>query len=243
MYPAPVLNAAEMFSWWHFSLSTNCLSLKCCVVIPIPKRRDLLLRMGGRNAQENNLFEDVSTGFMNNDSLSDLSSKVQFRWYDNAENVLSPWGGSCFSGGVLLFPHYCHAVPEALCQSCCAAACECWGWWRSDPGGSLCFVLVYSWILDICFPFFQHLISHGAVLLRSWEPEGQSLLPGTLIWFFSHLVFFHLVRINPQVHYVYLPSDCQCDNWLSTVWGCKMNLSFCTLEVEMVQVYFFFPAQ
>lgn len=126
-YPAPVLNAAEMFSWRHFSLSTNCLSLKCCVVIPIPKRRGLLLRMGERNAQENNLFEDVSPGFMNDDSLSYLSSKVQFRWYDNAENVLSPWGGSCFSGGVLLFPHYCNAVPEALCQSCCAAACECWG--------------------------------------------------------------------------------------------------------------------
>lgn len=153
-YPAPVLNAAEMFSWWHFSLSTNCLSLKCCVVIPIPRRRGLLLRMKGRNAQENNLFENVSTGFMNNDSLLDLSSKVQFWWYDNAENVFSPWGGSCFSGVVLLFPHYCNAVPEALCQSCCAAACECWGWWRSDPGGSPCFVLVYSWILDICFLFF-----------------------------------------------------------------------------------------
>lgn len=45
---------------------------------------------GGRNAQENNLFEDVSTGFMNNDSLLDLSFKVQFRWYDYAENVSSP---------------------------------------------------------------------------------------------------------------------------------------------------------
>lgn len=94
---------------------------------PHPKEESSLLRMGVRNAQENNLFADVSTGFMNDDSLPYLSSKVQFRWYDNAESVLSHWGGSCFSGGVLLFPHYCNAAPEALCQSCCAAACECWG--------------------------------------------------------------------------------------------------------------------
>lgn len=46
-YPTPVLNAAEMFSWCHFSLSTNCLLLKCYDVIPILKRRDLLLRVGG----------------------------------------------------------------------------------------------------------------------------------------------------------------------------------------------------
>lgn len=78
-YPTPVLNAAEMFSWCHFSLSTNCLLLKCYDVIPILKRRDLLLRVGGgKHAQENNLFEDVSGGFMNNDSLSDLSFKMQF---------------------------------------------------------------------------------------------------------------------------------------------------------------------
>ena len=81
--------------------------------------------MEGKHAQENDLFEDVSTGFMSNDSLSDLSFKTQFRWYDNAENVLTPWGGSCFSGGVLLFPRYCNAVPETSCQPCCAAACEC----------------------------------------------------------------------------------------------------------------------
>jgi len=59
-YPTQVLNAAEMFSWCHFSLSTNCLLLKCCDVIPIAKRRDLLLRMGGKHARESSLLEDVS---------------------------------------------------------------------------------------------------------------------------------------------------------------------------------------
>lgn len=79
--------------------------------------------MEGKHPQENNRVEDVSTGFMNNDSLSHLSFKLQF--HDNAENVLTPWGGSCFSGSILLFPHYFNAVRETFCQPCCAAACEC----------------------------------------------------------------------------------------------------------------------
>lgn len=129
---------------------------------------------------------------MNNDSLLDLSSKVQFRWYDNAENVLSPWGGSCFSGGVLLFPHYCLAVPEAVCQSCCAAACECWGVMEIRSR----WISVLFWytveFLTFAFHSCSTLFFHGAVLLGSWEPKGQSLLPGTLTRFFSHFVFFTL---------------------------------------------------
>lgn len=110
----------------------------------------------------------LCTGFMNNDSLSDPSLKMQFWWYDNAENVLTPWGGSCFSGSVLRFPHYCHAVPETLCQPCCAAAYECMRWWRSDPGG---FISVLFWytveFLTFAFPspgtsFFMELSFLGS---------------------------------------------------------------------------------
>lgn len=154
-----------MFSWCHFSLTTNCLFLKCCDVIPILKRRDLLLRMEGEHAQENDLFEDVSTSFC---SSYDLSFKMQFWWYGNAENVLSPWGGSCFSGSVLLIPHYCNVVPKTSRQPCCAAARECLRWWRSDPGG---FLSVLFWhtveFLMFAFPspgtsFFMELSFLGA---------------------------------------------------------------------------------
>lgn len=86
----------------------------------------------------------LCTGFMNNYSLSDLSFKMQFWSYDNAENVLTPWGGSWFSGSVLLFPHYCNAVPETSHQLCCAAACECMRWWRSDPSGFLSVLFWYT---------------------------------------------------------------------------------------------------
>lgn len=71
------------------------------------------------------------TGFMNSKSLSNLSLKTQFRRYDNAENVLSPQGGSCLLGGVWLFPRYHNAASET------AAAWQCTRWWGSHPGGLL----------------------------------------------------------------------------------------------------------